>query len=793
MFERLGKFVSRFWVLVLLAWVGLAVGLHAVAPRWKSITQDGDLAYLPERMPSVRGERLLTAAFPDQKAKSQIALVTERVDGPLTADDYEVADRLAARFDQLRDELPIVDITTRHTEIIGDKLTSRAGPTGQATLVVLNLTNEFMAVANIEVLKRVLDVLDKTRSEVSYPSGLRLGVTGSAALGGDMLLSATQSIRNTEWATIILVVVILLLVYRAPVLALIPLLTIGLSFVVATDLLALLTQLKRVPGFEWWNFKVFSTTQIFIVVILFGAGTDFCLFLISRFREELEHHHAGPRALAASVGSVGHALVGSALTTICGLGTMYFADFGKFRNSGPAIALSLIVTLFACVTAAPALLRACGDWVFWPLGVKKLSAADMAHDGLSADAVGGFWDWTSRAIIRRPGMILLASFVLLAPLAWAGWDVNVTYDLLNELRADRPSVVGTRAVQRHFPAGDLTPIVVLAQNPNGEFNRKAGDQRIARLTKQLYDLPGVAGVRSMAEPLGNKPGFFQPFSSEGLKKLASQRHKTTKAVYLTQVPNLVGKVARFDVISEYQPFSLDAVGVVDRLDQDLKRLARDPQSEWYQTEFDFAGTTAGIRDLKAVTESDQTLIQRLVVVAVLAVLIVILRRPLICLYLVFSVLFSYYVTMGVTKLLFAWLYAGSFDGLDWKVPIFLFVILIAVGEDYNIYLVTRVNEEQRRHGPMAGLRLATARTGGIITSCGVIMAGTFVSMMTGNLRAMLELGFALSFGVMLDTCVVRPILVPAFIALVDRRRPNTSAANSLESPTDRKLWMAVQP
>ncbi len=783
---------------MLLAWAALMVGIDQLAPRWNQITHDGDFAYLPDRMTSVRGEQLLETAFPDALSKSQVALVVARANGKLRAADFEVADRLLEQFTPNREEssgervtAPITGVWSYESQVVGKKLISRAGASGQAVLIVLRLRNEFMAIDNMPLMAEIHQTLDRLRGDPDFPlpKGLELGVTGSAAIGADMLFSAEQSIRNTERTTIALVFIILLVVYRAPGLVFVPLITIGISVFVAMDLVALFTQLSE--RLDWFDFKVFKTTKIFIVVILFGAGTDYCLFLISRYKEELRRGLEHDEAVAAALASVGDALAASALTTIFGLAMMMFADFGKFRYGGPAIALCLVVALAACVTLAPALLRGAGQIIFWPFGVGPPIQGGDDNDPIAdgSTLTGGLWRRLAQLVVTRPGPILIVSVLLLAPLAWQGLSVPITYDLLNELSADRPSVQGTRLLNRHFLTGETGPITVVVYQKNARFDTKGGRDRIARLTKRLYDLEyidssgeqlrPIVSVRSLTEPLGDAPGGFNPLSATGRRKLAILRHPKTKATFVSQAGGLAGKVTRLDLVFQYDPFSKESIRLLDHVEKQLLAMAEDQNSNWHGAAFDLVGTTAGIRDLEAVTVSDRVRIQVLVLIAVTTVLILILRHPAICAYLVLSVLLGYFVTIGTTELFFSWLYGDTFHGLDWKVPIFLFVILIAVGEDYNIYLATRVFEEQRRRGPLEGLRVAVVSTGGIITSCGIIMAGTFASMTTGTLRAMHELGFALSLGVLLDTFVIRTILVPAFLALIARRAERNEPETSI--------------
>jgi len=736
----------------------------------------------------------LAAAFHNQGLLAELS-----GDSELADERRAIAVQLDRSFRNLKTvapaaaaSLPLVDTWTWHEEYFGGSLISRDR---SVRLVVLQLANEFMAVDNINVANEIESELRPVRQTLPDRTapGLSIIQSGSAAVGADMLRSAAAAIEHTEVFSIALIVLILVLVYRTPMLVAIPLITIGVSLSVATSLVALLAAASQSTGFEWWTLKVFSTTRIFIVVILFGAGTDFCLFLIARYKEELLRFASHDEAVAAALASVGNALMGSALTTIIGLGMMLFADFGKFRYSGPVIGLCLAVTLLTCMTLTPALLSVLGRLLFWPGRVPQQSVGAPADQTVTLPVTWSVRLWTviARTLISRPGTVLWVAVASMVPLAFYGWTHadDVTYDFLGSLPERSPSKMGTAVLRRHFPVGESGPVTVLVKRPGAGFQSAEGRAQIARLSDLLH-LPGVLTVRSSEDPLGQygageKPGII----SERARQLRLLRvHPRTQAIFVTPVEQLQGDVARLELILRYDPFSVAALEVVSRVDQKLTALAAEPSSFWHQARFALTGTSAAIRDLRTVTRSDHRRIQLLVVVAVWFVLLVLLRRPALSLYMMGSVLLSYYVTLGCATMFFGWAYGPSFQGLDWKVPLFLFVILVAIGQDYNVYLVTRVMEEQKHMGAGAGLRRAVIRTGGIITSCGFIMAGTFISMTSatwgtwlpleqlhvdlppnGSLRSIVELGFALALGVLIDTLIIRPILLPAFLALLPHR------------------------
>jgi RND superfamily putative drug exporter len=394
MYKSLGRFATtRPWLLCA-GWLIIGATLTVLAPSWDSKAQDDDISFLPARCDSVRGYRLLAQAFPQDIFASRLIFAIERLGAPLTAADFALVDRCVADLDQLRADAPdlhIGRVSSHRDAFVGKRLVSADR---RCTLIQVALNTPFLALGTRTTVDRA-DACLRQRLRAAGPDAPRLLVTGSAGIGRDLIRASAQGLEGTTLATVALVVVILLLVYRAPLLALVPLVTIGVSVCVALHLLALLT---LIPGVH-----LVHISKVFAIVILYGAGTDYCLFLISRYREELENGHDGPTALRRSVATVGGALAASAGTVICGLGLMFFAEFAKVRCAGPAIALSLAVALAASLTLSPAVLYLLGPAVFWPKGWPAPAQRQAGLGGGRRPASRGFWEAIGRGVVATPG------------------------------------------------------------------------------------------------------------------------------------------------------------------------------------------------------------------------------------------------------------------------------------------------------------------------------------------------------------------------------------------------------
>jgi RND superfamily putative drug exporter len=777
MFQALGRLAARRPWPVCAVWFAAAAVVALLAPSWDNRAQDDDIRFLPERCQAVRGYHLLEEAFPQDVFASRVVFAVERPAPGLSDADLALVDAFVADLNRLRADEPALQIHRVYSHrdpFIGKRLLSADR---QCCLLQVSLGTPYLALQTRTTVDRCEQCL-RERLAQAGPEAPTLYITGPAGVGRDLTAAGADSLESTTLATVLLVVVILLLVHRAPLLALIPLLTIAGSVFLALNLLALGT---LIPGFQ-----LMQISRIFVVVMLYGAGTDYCLFLIARYREELARGHDRDEAVARSVAAVGGALTASAATVICGLGLMGLAEFAKVRCGGPAIAVSLVVALAASLTLAPALLRILGPLAFWPIGVRG-QGLGVREEGTRSSLTpnpypltpSSFWDRVSRKVVSRPGMVFAAALILLLPLALLGFGVQANYRATAELSPDSSSVQGLQAIQRHFTAGEAGPITVLLESGT-DWESTAGQRLLRHLSQGFGFLDNVAEVRSLTQPLGspvtlpseptgpNLQGpLFKSVWRNVMQGVAEQIQKAAREFYLARLP---GKrpgdpdryVTRLDVVLHTDPFDARSTRTLEVLELWLHEKLPEETAAVGPVRTACYGTTVGARDLAEVTESDRMRIDVLVLAAVFLILLVLVRQPVLAAYLLATVLLSYLAALGATTLV-AHAWSGRPLGeVDWRVPFFLFTILVAVGEDYNILLITRALQERRRHGAIEGTRQALARTGGTITSCGLIMAGTFATLMLGGLNTLVQIGFALGFGVLLDTFVVRPFLVPAF-------------------------------
>jgi len=435
-------------------------------------------------------------------------------------------------------------------------------------------------------------------------------------------------------------------------------------------------------------------------VLVFGAGTDYALLLVARYREELRRHVDRHEAMAIALRRAGPAIVASAATVVAGLLCLLFADLNSTAALGSVAAIGIGIAVLSMLTLLPALLVIVGRWVFWPV---------RPVHGSTDPTTTSLWVRLGRTIARRPRLTWVATTLALGVLALGtlGLEANGLTNAAT-FTGTPDSVVGQQVLTEHFPAGVGQPIQVVASADRADEVRD--------------ELAGVNGIRSVTNPV----------VGDGL--------------------------AYLEGVTEVGPDSPEARATVQRVREALRGVDG--------ADAKVGGVTAMRVDTVAGDVRDRTLIIPIVLGVVFLILVGLLRSVLAPVLLVATVVLSFFAALGISSFFFEHVF--GFDGATAAFPLFVFVFLVALGVDYNIFLMSRVHEEAKQWGTRRGVLIGLSATGGVITSAGLVLAGTFAVLTTIPLVFIAELGFAVAVGVLIDTFLVRAVLVTALTMDIGR-------------------------
>jgi putative drug exporter of the RND superfamily len=685
--------VSKWIVLAL--WIVAIAATAGPAGKLTGAQENDAVSWLPGNAEST--EVLKTSAQFSSPDEIPAVLVYVRSSG-ITPADQEAVVRQAAQF---------ADVQNVDREVVGP-IRSQDGKALQV-LVPINAGS-----GGWEALGASAD--DIRGIAADRPDGLSFHLTGPGGFAADSQEAFAGIDGKLLYSAAAVVIVILLLTYRSPVLWLLPLISAGSALFLAQAVVYFLATKA--------DLTVNAQSAGILTVLVFGAGTDYALLLVARYREELRRHEDRHEAMAFALHRAGPAIFASGSTVIAGMLCLLLASMNSTRGLGPVAAVGIVIALLAMLTLLPALLVVFGRWVFWPL---RPTFGSPDHTETSV------WGRIGRRIAVRPRATWIATTVVLL-IASLGTLTLDAKGLSNEesFVGTPDSVVGERIVAEHFPAGAGNPLVVVSNADQAAEVRSA--------------IASTEGVASVAEPrTANGLAYIEGTLTDAAD---SQAAKDT----VDRVRTAVHAVPGADAIA--------------------------------------GGGTAILLDTARASSHDNKVIIPAVLLVVLLILAILLRAVVAPVLLVATVVLSFGAALGLSALLFQ---ALGFQGADTSLPLFVFVFLVALGIDYNIFLMTRVHEESKQHGTRRGALIGVAATGGVITSAGLVLAGTFAVLATLPVVAFAEIGIAVALGVLLDTIVVRSVLVTALNLDVGRHLWWPSKLAQKRDPEDEEEPQAEEP
>jgi RND superfamily putative drug exporter len=683
-------------IIIIFIWFGASGVFGPLFGSLSTVQENDNSAFLPDNAESTQASKIITKFAADQTQTIPTLVLYLG-----TIDDSKVADLNAHLAKLGSTSIKGSDVAISKYLIPGQPIFAFASQDKKALLVSLPLTfdsTEDLLPNKEPVLPQIIETLREDSAAYAKANGLTSNVTGVGALLGD-LFGAFGGIDSALLLTTLgVVAIILIVVYRSPVLWILPLFSSVIALSTAGGIVYLLAKDNAID--------LSGQSQGILSVLVLGAATDYALLLISRYREELHHFESRFDAMKAAYKGVFEPILASGITVIVSLLVLLLSELSNNRGLGPVGAIGIAASMITILTLLPALLVVFGRWIFWP----RIPHFDGENSQLK-----GAWAKIGASVEKRPRKLWLVTSAVLIVLAGFSTTLNAKgLSTADAFTKKQDSVIGLELLGEHFPGGAGQPTEVVIK-----------ENQIAAVTTALLSVEGVATV----EPV--RQGISRP----------DQPVPPTKI--------LDGQVILNATLS-LNPDSTEARDLIPQIRAAVHAI--DPSIL-------VGGSTAVAFDTDVAADRDNKTIIPLVLILITIILGLLLRSILSALLLLSTVVLSYFATLGACQLVFEHIF--NFKGADTSFPLFAFIFLVALGIDYNIFLMTRVREESGKIGTRAGVIKGLTVTGGVITSAGIVLAATFAVLGILPLVFLAELGFAVAFGVLLDTLIVRTILVPA--------------------------------
>ena len=767
-FAALGRFSVRYRWVVLLGWIFVAVVSIRALPSMGSEVNNDNSQFLPSDAPSEQASTLLTPLIGSVSKQSPvlvIAALRRSTGGPAPAS-------AAARLGPADVQAIVAEVgAARRTPGVTEAKVVGVSRDGEAADILVTAD---VGQTDIIGQQPIVNALEKTvaaanRAPASVAAGLQFHLAGPVATNVANQASSNRAGNKVQDFSLVFIVILLLVIFRSVLAPLITLAPAGM---------ALFVSMRFIGGLGAHGLKISEITELLLIVLLLGAGTDYGLFLVFRAREELRAGLPPREAVAHALARVGESISASAGTVIFALLSLLLASFGLYHDLGIPLAVGVAVMLLAGLTLLPALLAIFGRAAFWPSRANRRSRpGESEHEPAERD---GWWGRIAGRLVSRPAHTLIAGvalFVALSVAALGYYSSGFAGALTAPAGSD--AAAGNALLARHFPAASANPaeLVFSYRRPvwshAAPLEKAAGSLQASGLFAQLaspLDPNGTVLAPAVVEALHARLG--SP-SSLALPEPASLQTSVPAAEYnayrsLVQLVSADGHTVQFE--ANLVAGAQDSTPALQATPQVRRAVTAAAVASGAQAS-GVAGEAAALYDVSSTSGHDMTQIIPVAIVAIGLLLALVLRSSVAPVYLIVSVGLSYLAALGLSTLLFIDI-AGS-GGITFILPFLMFIFLLALGEDYNILVMTRIREEARQRPLRQAVVRAVGRTGPTVTSAGMVLAGTFgvLAFEAGSgpsSSQIRDVGFGLAIGVLMDTFLVRTLLVPSTVALLGK-------------------------